>query len=305
MKKKRIMSYCVLILTCLLLGAFFKTTAEADEKVKKYGHQIGPWARYGNLQYGFSAVDRGLKAGYPDVQLINDDKIINHIFKNGDTPLGLFTTSGMNIFTSSAMIKANWTKSMSTASGFNGDNVFGYNFSTSKITSIPLSNGLTAIKGTFESGGLLVTCTMWPDTKTRNINTTYTITNKNNSVQTIYPAKGVDTQLNGMDDVPLYSRGVNQGIYMNAERASRNEKFRMDYIMGYGQPTPELAYIPNKSVTPLYAAAGLRAGYGSVDTFGPNYNKPLRTQMNTLTYQAPFRIFLSRCDINCLYNSLV
>lgn len=60
----------------------------------------------------------------------------------------------------------------------------------------------------------------------------YTITNTSKTeTKTIYPMKEVDTELNGYDDVPVYSRGVNKGVYIEAPYSPYNTKdtYRLDY----------------------------------------------------------------------------
>jgi len=277
MKKKQIKTICLIFSFFIFLGIDLGIgiSVKADNQVVDDNFHIGPWARYENLQYGFSTANEFSSTGYPDIQMIQNDEIIDHIYKYRSNiyPTKNFTTSGFNLF--SGRSPSNWTRSFQTAIGFNQYSNF--NFSASSITSIPLANGLTAIKGYFVTSGFLVTCTMWPNTETRNITTAYTITNQNRSTQTIYPAKGLDTELNDLDSVPLYSRGVNQGIYMTTENTPGYGKYRMDYVMDYGQPTPELSYIPKTGPTPYYGAGFLGSGYGKI--LG-RYNDPSKTQMN-------------------------
>lgn len=93
----------------------------------------------------------------------------------------------------------------------------------------------------------------------------FKIKNKSLTEKTIYPLKKVDTQLFMNDDVPIYSRGENKGVYIESPEDVSNPsatRYRLDYIMNndensedYDPTSPEL-YIAKHQSTRFNVAFG-------------------------------------------------
>jgi len=262
-----------ILLDLFIIGS---VTTHADENVINDKIHRGEWARYGNLQYGFSAVDSnnsnaGLAA---DIQLVQDNMIIRHQYQTNNY---LYSTTGFNLWTPTN-IEGNygWVERSIGRGGFSRLVDSKINFDASSVKKTRLSNGTYAISAsTVYNDIFLVTCVIFPDIESGNISVSYEVQNNSTSNQIIYPSKGVDTKLYDNDDVPLYSIGPNKGIYMVV--AKNRQTYRMDYSMSYSSnPLNKLSEFGS---TPYYAAGILRTDFGNSRTFDKNYLNPNTNQM--------------------------
>jgi len=217
-----------LLLDLFIIGS---VTTHADENVINDKIQRGTWERYGNLQYGFSAADSSYRSAgvAPDVQLVQDNKsLIKHQYQYSNY---LYSTSGFNLWDSSTINgNTGWSYTPS-AMGFLSitNSIANFDVNTIKVTT--LENGTNAVSAETSFKTFEIICTIFPDIETGNISMVYSIKNNSISNQTIYPSKGVDTMLAGIDEVPLYSIGPKEGVYMQTKKD--NTTYRMDYGMNY------------------------------------------------------------------------
>lgn len=288
MKKKQLF-----FLLLVSLFFFIGETMNA-ESVVSAGNQVGIWSRFEDLQYGFSR--RGSSSnGYaiPDIQYISKDSrgresVINHIYKTSNQSR---STTGFILFYNDNILNNSnrgWNaRGDQTYYGLNftaaEESTAAYvNFPVSSIIAKTLPNGTTAIEASRTTAqNYLITATMFPDLVSRDIVTVYSVKNLNTTKQTVYPAKSVDTDLNGNDQVPLYSRGEGKGIFMKT--GSGNSGYQMDYAMTY-KGIPGISE-SDAGTTPYYSTKrlGSALGFYSSDTysnFGVDYNHPAAPQMN-------------------------
>jgi len=270
--RKHLFLFVIFILLDLfIIGS---VTTHADENVVDDRIHRGSWERYGNLQYGFSAADStSSSAGVaPDVQLVqNNNSLIKHQYQYGNR---LYSTSGFNLWDPTTI---NGNRGWSYRPGGSGfltltNSMVNFDVNTIKVTT--LENGTNAVSAEASFKTFAIICTIFPNIETGNISMVYSIKNNSTSNQTIYPSKGVDTQLDGIDNVPLYSIGPKEGIYMQTTK--NGNTYRMDYGMAYNSIPLDNNSINGSS--PYYAAAVLRTSFSNV--FGTSYLNPTANQTN-------------------------
>jgi len=270
--RKHLFLFVIFILLDLfIIGS---VTTHADENVVDDRIHRGSWERYGNLQYGFSAAtSTNSSAGVaPDVQLVkNNNSLVKHQYQSGNK---LYSTSGFNLWDPTT-INGNkgWRYTLGDAGFLTLTNSM-VNFDVNTIKVTTLENGTNAVSAEASFKTFAIICTIFPNIETGNISMVYSIKNNSTSNQTIYPSKGVDTQLDGVDNVPLYSIGPKEGIYMQSTKYGNT--YRMDYGMAYNSNPLDNNSINGSS--PYYAAAILRTSFSNV--FGTSYLNPTANQIN-------------------------
>jgi uncharacterized repeat protein (TIGR01451 family) len=185
---------------------------------------VGDSVDAGRLRFGIgfgqrptSNVEEDRIRNTPTVQYVqSESNVIDHLYTNKNNGSG--TTSPFNIIEELSEYQS-----------------AGYDATAGKITlptgGIKKGDRIIVSEGKkIGSNDFLVNITMEADKKNTSVLHTYSITNTSKVTKTIYPIKQVDTELAMNDDVPIFSRGPNKGLYIESEDESDQNVYRLDYI---------------------------------------------------------------------------
>ncbi|MGX4687032.1 MucBP domain-containing protein [Vagococcus sp. JNUCC 83] len=264
-KKKKFKS---LLLVSILLLSIVLSTLQVNATY--YPTQWLEKKDVGKLRYGLSRF-LSYEGGTPDVHYIQSDEAalnnttIQHIYTSSSgvatSPFNLIGTTDEYLIDggSSGNFKAEGGVAL-------------FNDSTRTLLSNlaePNKEAVIASGSKLSDTDLKISLEQYANANQDAVVHKYTFTNTSKTeTKTVYPMKRVDTKLNDNDQVPVYSRGAGQGIYIKTPQDPNNLKkgnYRLDY---YTNGIPD-----NSEHFPVLYAAAHQNG-AAIYTDDPNIKRP-------------------------------
>ncbi|WP_314062832.1 MucBP domain-containing protein [uncultured Vagococcus sp.] len=231
------------------------------------------YVQVGKLRYGLSdgtEVARNTFTAVPNVEYMEDETTnIKHLFDykivENQTPTPRYNLSSTPAFN---IVETN-TEYIGVTTNRNGGMADFDDVSR-------VGNKILATGKKLSNDDFLLSVSMEANENQTAVRHEYKIKNTSLTEKTIYPLKKVDTQLNMNDEVPIYSRGKNKGVYIESpedEKKPEAVRYRLDYIMNNDENSED--YDPT---SPEFYAGKLHSSRFNV-VFGNDMDNQSSSQM--------------------------